>query len=188
MWAKTPTTIGKIKLENLVLIGLSGAGKSAVGKYLANKLERPFLDTDKIIISNTGEDIGYIFNNYGEAYFRHLESLVVNAVYKKEGAVISTGGGIILNPDNIHKLRENGLVFFLNANIPTLYRNLKEADNKNRPLLDKDNLKANIKETYHNRIDLYKTSCHYELSIDGKSIGEIGDEIIKIFNRHSSCS
>lgn len=175
-------------MVNLVLIGPSGAGKSAVGKYLANKLESPFLDTDEIIISNTGEDIGHIFKKYGETYFRQLESLVVNAIYKKEGVIVSTGGGIILNPDNIHKLRENGLVFFLNGSVSSLHQNLSQDGNENRPLLARDDLKNSIKEICHSRMDLYKTSCHYELSIDKKSIGEIGDEIIETFNRHSSCS
>ncbi len=99
-------------MKNIVLIGMSGSGKSTVGEYIAKELNSDFLDTDDIIVSNTGKSIEYIFSNYGEEYFRELERLTINSLEHREDMVIATGGGIVLNPKNIERLRHNGIVFY----------------------------------------------------------------------------
>ncbi len=168
---------------------MSGSGKTSVGEYVADKLDKTFLDTDDIIISNTGKDIEYIFNNYGEECFRKLEELVINTSAKKENMVISTGGGVVLNPTNIEKLKTKGIIFLLNGSIDTLYRNIIFSKSLGqRPLLKEGDLKKKIEGMYDIRKGLYLNSEDYLISIDDKGIEEIGDEIINIFREVTPCS
>lgn len=179
-----------INLKNIVLIGMSGVGKSTVGEYISNRLNKDLLDTDDIIISNTGKDIDYIFNNYGEKYFRELENLVVKSMSRKKGTVISTGGGIVLNPINIEKLKENGIIFFLKGSMETLYHNLNltKSLGGQRPLLNNRDLKSSIEKIYKTRENLYIKGGDYTISVDNRTVAEIGDEIIEIFMEINPCS
>ncbi|NLY78202.1 MAG: shikimate kinase [Tissierellia bacterium] len=177
-------------MNNIVLIGMSGVGKTTVGKYIASQLSMSFVDTDEIIINRSGTTISNIFNKFGEEYFRDLEKQVVEEVSKYNDTVISTGGGVILNRINIDNLKQNGLVFLLEASIDTLYSNLKDnlESKDHRPLLDGSGLRARIEKMYNDRKELYISSADYIIHIDEKAVEEIGDEIISIFNRLNSCS
>ena len=136
-----------------------------------------------------GKDINYIFNNYGEKYFRELEKLVISTLSKQKNTIISTGGGIVLNSINVEKLKKNGIIFFLKGNIKTIYHNisLSKASKEQRPLLDENDLKNSIEKIYKEREDLYLSSGDYIISVDGKTVKEIGDEIIQIFNENNPC-
>lgn len=179
-----------VRLENIVLVGMSGSGKSTIGEYLANKLKRPHIDTDKMIVSNSGKSINYIFENHGEDYFRQLESQIIESIQFEQGIIISTGGGVVLNRNNINILKRNGIIFFLNGSTQTLYRNLHSSEGykDGRPLLGGKDLMESLERIYSERQRLYYSSGDYEILIDNKSIEEIGDEIIKVFNELPSCS
>ncbi len=99
--------------ENIVLTGMPSSGKSVIGAILAERLDRKFFDTDKMIEDQTGSDIRTIFMEKGENAFRELEISVVKEVSSLQGAVISTGGGCVLNPLNIHRLKRNGRIYLL---------------------------------------------------------------------------
>lgn len=176
---------------NIVLIGMSGAGKTIVGKYISKILNKDFIDTDDLIIEITGKTIDCIFKEDGEAYFRQLEKDTIKNISSYKNKIISTGGGVVLDRANIHMLRENGIIFYLSASIDTLYRNLganiKEDDR--RPLLkySKD-LIEDISKLYKNRKNLYISSADYIVNIDGKSFETVGNEIISIFDSIYSCS
>lgn len=177
-------------LKNIVLIGMSGVGKSTIGKYISEKMNMDFLDTDDIIVSNTGKNINYIFDNYGEKCFRELEKLVISTLSQKESIIISTGGGIVLNLINIEKLKKNGIIFFLKGSVETLYQNIivSKGFKEQRPLLDEKNLKSSIEKIYKARENLYLSSGDYIISVDERTVKEIGDEIIQVFNEINSCS
>ena len=170
-------------MSNIVLIGMSGAGKTTIGKYLAKKLNMTLVDTDDIIVKKTGSTIDEIFNNRGEKYFRELEKKVVEEVSKYDSAVITTGGGVVLNRTNIDYLRNNGVIFLLQASIETLYNNLKRDEilNDHRPLLKGADLKKRLEKLYKERKNLYISSADYIIQVDGKAVDEIGNEIIFIF-------
>lgn len=170
-------------MSNIVLIGMSGAGKTTIGKYLAKKLNMTLVDTDDIIVKKTGSTIDEIFNNRGEKYFRELEKKVVEEVSKYDSAVITTGGGVVLNRTNIDCLRNNGVIFLLQASIETLYNNLKRDEilNDHRPLLKGPDLKKRLEKLYKERKNLYISSADYIIQVDGKAVDEIGNEIIFIF-------
>ncbi|CDF58224.1 shikimate kinase [Thermobrachium celere] len=156
---------------NIVLIGMPGCGKTTIGVKLAEKLGIPFFDTDMLIEKIYNETIPEMFKK-GEEYFRLKESQVVELVSNKDCCVISTGGGVILNDSNIKNLKRRGVIFFINRDLDAI---IKTIDTSNRPLL-KD--KNKIFELYHQRIELYRKYCDYE--IENISIDDTIDKIIKI--------
>lgn len=180
----------KNSLNNIVLIGMSGAGKSTVGKYIADKLKMRFVDTDDIIVTNSGKTIKHIFAEYGEEYFRRLEKEVITKLAPVSNTVIATGGGVVLDRANIELLKINGIIFFLEASIDTLVYNIERAAYKeHRPLIENSNNKrSRIERLYSSRERLYRESADYSIKTDNKSIAQIGDEIIFIFKNIDPCS
>lgn len=141
--------------KNIVLIGMPGSGKSTVGRILADKLSRRFIDTDEEIEKAVGMSIPKIFDLYGEEGFRKFEHEATIAVTKQSGAVIATGGGIIKRKDNTDALRQNSTVVFIRRDINAL-----SCDG--RPLSKKDKMQ----EMYAERAPLYLGACDIALDND----------------------
>ena len=141
--------------ENIVLSGMPGSGKSTVGKYLAQTLNRKFIDTDEEIVKQTGKEITDIFAEIGNEGFRRIEAEVIARVSSEnQGAVIATGGGAILRDDNVRALKRNGKIYFLNRPIENI---VPTAD---RPLaLDRAALEARFRERYAR----YLSTCDREI-------------------------
>ncbi len=158
------------KKRNIVLIGMPGCGKTTIGKVLADKLGREFVDTDEMIVKRSGREITDIFAADGEVEFRKIESEVIKEISLGNGLIISTGGGAVLNPENIRHLKHNGIVFFLDRELNEL---LPTSD---RPLA---NSKESIIRRYNERIDIYNSSNDYCVKVIGPQ--KTADEIIKIF-------
>ena len=138
-------------MKNLVLIGLSGCGKSTFGKRLAKRLRLPLLDTDVMIEKKTGRTIPDIFAADGESGFRDIESACAREAAAVQGAVISTGGGMILREENMKELSKNGLVVFIDRH-PS--RILRSTTLKDRPLVQDDRDK--LFRLYAARLALYR--------------------------------
>ncbi len=135
--------------ENIVLTGMPGSGKSTVGKLL-NIDGFAFIDTDEEIIKRCGCTIKELINLKGEKYFRDLETEVIKDISSKGCQIISTGGGAVLRPENIHYLKRNGKIFFINANPDRL------CPTDDRPLSDTSEKLRNI---YNERIDIYNSTA-----------------------------
>ena len=124
--------------ENIVLIGMPGSGKSAVGRILAEKTGRSLADTDQLITEKAGKPIPDIFRENGEPAFRDLETEIIRALSKQGGQIISTGGGAVLRPENVTALRQNGRLFWLDrdpeALVPTDDRPLADTAEKMKQL------------------------------------------------------
>lgn len=105
---------------SLVLIGMPGSGKSTLGRKVAERMNRPFVDADEEIIRRERLTIPEIFARYGEAYFRKVESEVLSDICRKGGQVISTGGGAILKPENVRALRQNARVCMIQRDLTQL--------------------------------------------------------------------
>ena len=118
--------------KNIVFIGLTGCGKSTIGKILAKDLGKRFIDMDLYIEEKEGKTVSEIFAQHGEAYFRQAETLAAQQLSQTGGTVIATGGGIILNPENIAYLKQNGIILFLDRSPEAI---LKKIDLRNRPML-----------------------------------------------------
>ncbi|CAN5789270.1 shikimate kinase AroK [soil metagenome] len=148
----------------LALIGYRGSGKSTVGRLLADRLGRPFVDADKEIEARAGRSIASIFANQGEAAFRDLEAAVLlDLIGRTDGAVLATGGGVILRESNREALRRYGFVAWLTADPETLVKRLG-SDPAGRPALTSSGLLGEINEVLESRSPLYRAVA--DLSVD----------------------
>lgn len=163
---------------NIILIGFMGTGKTSVGKRIAKALHMDFVDTDQVIEEVTGMEIKEIFQRYGEKRFRSEESAAVKRVTQKDNQVISTGGGIVLNPENLNALKEGGLVIALNASPEVIFERVSK--NKNRPLLQTPDPLSTIIELSSQRKPLYN-QAHISITTDNKSLNEVTDEVIEVY-------
>lgn len=157
--------------ENIVLTGMPSSGKTTVGKYLAGITGKEFIDTDDEIVKKIGMDIPSYFAKYGEKAFRDVESEVIGEISKKNGLIISTGGGAILRKENVRSLKQNGRVYFLNRSLELL------TPTSSRPL--SSDMEA-LKKRFEERYELYLSSCDVEIKADG-TVKEVGNIISEEF-------
>jgi shikimate dehydrogenase len=143
--------------KNIVLIGMPSCGKSTVGKKIAELLRRSFYDTDDIIEEREKSSIKTIFEQKGEDYFRRLESDVVTEISKLSGVVISTGGGVVLNENNIRWLKKNGKVFFIDRPLENLITTSSRPLSSNR---------SDLEKLYKTRYSIYKSCADVILKSD----------------------
>ncbi|NPV90407.1 MAG: 3-dehydroquinate synthase [Firmicutes bacterium] len=161
--------------SNLVLIGFMGTGKSSVGRSLARKLDMQLVDTDQEVESATGLTVPEIFRRYGEVRFRSEESLIVKKISRYENCVIATGGGVVLNEENLTELKRNGCLVCLRSR-PEIIKS--RVQRKPRPLLARDNSLENIQRMLQERERFYeKAELVVETSDDPleKVVDEIAD-------------
>ncbi len=157
--------------ENIVLIGMPSSGKTTVGKLIAKKLARPFSDTDELITKVAGESIPEIFKKQGEKGFRRLECDVIANAASLSGNVIATGGGAVLNRQNVNNLMQNGRIFFLDRALDLLI------PTEDRPL---GSTREDIEKRYRERYALYREACHYHVDASGDA-EEVANTIIEEF-------
>ena len=147
----------------IFIVGLMGSGKTSVGKILAKKIGRQFFDTDQEIIRNENLNISQIFDKHGENYFRELEYKVLTKLKNNTESIISTGGGIVLKKENIDIMTDNGIIIFLNIDVKTQITRIK--NKKNRPLLDSNNLKDDLKNMKNCRDKIYESIADYIVDV-----------------------
>ena len=147
----------RAKKENIVLIGMPASGKSTVGKMIAEKLERRFVDTDDLITEKIGMSIREYIEGYGEGEFRRGESEVINALAAESSLVIATGGGAVLKEENISALKYNGRLFFIDRPLDSL------VPTEDRPLSSD---RASIEKRYEERYSIYCQSCDVHINAD----------------------
>lgn len=150
--------------QNIILVGLMGAGKTTIGKTLAKRLGWGFLDTDHEIEARTGVSIPVIFEIEGEDGFRNRESRMVADVIRLENTVIATGGGIVLREDNRAQLSRSGLVVYLNASPDSLIERLRH--DKSRPLLQVPDPLAKLRELHVQRDPYYRQVADLVIDVD----------------------
>ena len=160
---------------NYFLIGMPGCGKSKTAKYLQIEKSCTIIDLDKYIEEKTGMNIPKIFEEYGESYFRTLETKMLKLINEEfDNVVVSCGGGIVVNPLNKEAMK-NGLTIFLNANIDTLKSHLENSCTS-RPLLKV----KTIEELYNERFSLYLDFADY--TINYTDFESVGNKIMEIIN------
>ncbi len=143
------------EMQNIVLVGMPGCGKTTVGKALAEQLNRPFFDADEEILKQTGKSAEAWIEACGEAVFRQKETEVLESLCKQSGTVIATGGGAVTVPENADILRQNSIVFFINRDVSAL-------PVEGRPL----SKATALSEMYEVRLPLYRGVCDYEIAAD----------------------
>ncbi len=168
---------GKLKKSNIVLTGFMGTGKTSVGKRLASILGMDFVDTDMEIERLTGLKIPEIFQMYGEERFRKEESADVERIAALQNTVVATGGGVVLNPENMRHLRKNGFVVLLQARPEVIARRLQGSDD--RPLLaDKEQLIERIEGLLQEREPYYE-DCDLKIDTSDLDVQGVAEKIIK---------
>ena len=161
---------------NIVLCGMMGGGKTRVGIRIAELTRRRWFDTD-IVISDRYGKISDLFEYYGEAHFRALETEIVKELSALDDLVISTGGGLVLKSENSELLKQNGKIVFMRASFETLLKRVR-AD-ETRPLLkDMGKTAERLKELLDARTPVYEFVADTIVDTDGKSIDEIAREIV----------
>jgi shikimate kinase len=163
------------RCANIYLVGLMGAGKTTVGRQLAKRLQRRFLDSDHEIEARTGVRIPVIFEIEGEGGFRKRESQILAELATETDLVVATGGGAVLATENRQCLRETGVVVYLHAPPEVLCERTR--NDRNRPLLRVADPLARLRELYMQRDPIYRDAAH--LVVDSKS-GPCGHLVLKI--------
>lgn len=145
-------------IKNIVIVGITGVGKTTIGKFLAEKLNKQFIDLDKYIELACGVDIPTIFELEGEQGFRERETESLKQVIaNNDNYVLSLGGGCVIKPENRYLIsRQKNLVVQLIADIETLVERLSKSPGK-RPLLQNQDLKTKIEKIYTDRREFYDT-------------------------------
>lgn len=165
------------KKQNIVLVGFMGTGKTTVGHFLAEATGMPLVDMDTLIEQRTQKTIPEIFAKEGEASFRNLERELTKELAQKTGQVVSTGGGLVLNPDNIRDFEKTSLVICLLASEETLMSRLK--GDSSRPLLAGEK-EEKIKQLLQTRRPLYEAISH-KIDTNKRSPEEIARQILALY-------
>ena len=164
-------------MENIILIGFMGCGKTTLGIKLSYRMRRPLLDTDKLIEKDEGRLISEIFDTDGEAYFRDLETECLKKLIRTtNNHIISVGGGLPVREENHALLKDLGTVVYLRASALTIYERLKH--DKTRPLLQGDDPQLKIKTLMEKRAAIYEKAADIIIDVDDKDFDSILDEIV----------
>ncbi len=169
-------------MKNIVLIGFMGTGKTSLGRRLARRLGREFVDTDVEIENITGKTVARIFARDGETRFRSEEALLVEKLARRRNLVISTGGGMVLNPENVRLLRENGVFIALTAAPEVIYHRVKRK--KIRPLLLKGDLKERIRTLLKERDGAYHIA-EFTVDTGACNLEEAVEQIIRFLSERN---
>lgn len=163
--------------SNIALIGFMGTGKTAVGKVLAEKLGRKFVELDSLIEQKAGKSIPDIFQQDGEADFRELEIEVTKEVSKDKNLVIACGGGIVLNKINIDRLRQQSRIVYLTASLGVILKRVS-GEAGERPLLKAASRALNIRELLGFRKPFYEGAADIIINTSKLDINSVAEQII----------
>ena len=169
-------------MKSIYLCGFMGCGKTHIGKRLSKKLEMPFIDLDNYIVEKENRSIPEIFEQSGEPYFRKLEAECLKEL--KDGYIVATGGGTLINDDTAKFAGAHGVTVFLDARFPVCYGRIK--DDQNRPLVV-NNTREQLYEIFLKRRDIYKRNSAVAVTAEGTSF-EITSAVIKAVKEFTETS
>lgn len=152
-----------------------GAGKSAVGRQLARLLHLEFIDSDEEIETRTGVDIPFIFEKEGEEGFRKREVQVIDELSRRDGVVLATGGGAIMNADSRNRLGARGYVVYLYTSVAQQLERTRRG--RSRPMLNNENPKKVLEELMAIRDPLYREVADLIVDTDGRRVSTVAREI-----------
>ncbi len=162
--------------KTVVMVGMMGAGKTAVGRALAARLSAQFLDSDAEIEIAANMTVPEIFTRDGERFFRRKETQIIRRLLRDESCVLSTGGGAFMSAQNRSMISKNGVSVWLNADLDVLWNRVRHKTT--RPLLRTDNPKATLGEIYKERVPIYGLADVSVVSDGNASIEEMVDRVL----------
>ena len=172
-----------LEKKKIVLVGMTGVGKTTIGRVLSKILRRTFIDIDIEVEKASGQKIHHIFEKYGEDEFRKIEKKTLyRFLNTKINFVISTGAGILGDQETINVIKKNSVCVFLDIKIKNLIERLNN-NFKSRPLLKDGNLRENLENMIKKRIQNYE-QAHIIIPVDGLSIPDIVRRVINNLKYH----
>ncbi len=168
---------------NIFLVGMMGAGKTTLGKVLAQRLGMEFIDTDRILVERTGVPVATIFEIEGEAGFRKREAGAIAELCQREGCVVATGGGAILAEDNRIAMRAHGTVIYLRARLENLWERTRH--DTSRPLLATPDPRATLAELLEKRDPLYREAAHLVVDTGTQSASTLVTRVVAALREQS---
>lgn len=166
-------------MKNIYLVGFMGTGKTAAGQIVAETLHKEFLETDERIEQEQGKKISEIFATQGQAYFRTLEKKLLAAIASKTDLIVSCGGGLICDEDNIRIMRASGTIITLKASPKTIYERTKQYTH--RPLLNVKDPLSVITKLLAER-EVFYSRAHFSVDTENIAPPQVAAAIIKIAN------
>jgi shikimate kinase len=165
---------------NLVLIGYRATGKTSVGARLAETLRRPFVDLDQVLVREAGRSVADIVAQNGWAEFRRLEKELVARYRDAGGQVLATGGGVVLDPDNVAALRENGILIWLTADPAAIQARLAEDQPRdaNRPSLTGGDTIREVTDVLAARAPLYQAAAQMIVDTNHRSVAQVVELVL----------
>ena len=168
------------RVNNVFLVGPMGAGKSTIGRQVASLLRLDFDDTDHEIQRRTGVDIATIFDFEGEEGFRRREKAILDELTQREGQVLATGGGSVLDTDNLRNLSSRGVVVYLYCSPEQQHqRTLRD---KRRPLLQTKDPLSKLRQLMEERDPLYRKAADLVVTTENRSASSVANEIVRKLN------
>lgn len=168
-------------MQNLILIGPMGSGKTTVGKQLAKRLRMDFVDSDHMIEDRCGVSISTIFDIEGEEGFRKRETKMLEELCDRSGIVLATGGGAITVEENRILLRKSGFVVYLKTSIETQLARTQK--NQNRPLLENVNAEKKLSELMEERGVLYEQEADLVVTSGERVVSKVVDEVVEALDK-----
>ena len=163
-----------------------GAGKTAIGRELAKELKLQFLDADQELERRTGADIALIFEKEGEAGFRRRERELIQELTQRQGLVLATGGGAVLDPDNRAALKSRGFVIYLKASVAA--QAARTGQSRKRPLLETEDRETRLTELFSLRAPLYEELAQLTVETDSGHVRQITQRILEGLERRGVAS
>jgi len=168
-------------MGHLWLIGMMGAGKSVVGKAVADQSDATFIDIDAEVAGRMGCSIAELWGTRGESAFRDMEAAQIADAATKALAVIATGGGAVLREDNVATMRASGVVVWLNAPSPVLAARLG-AGTEHRPLLTGSDSELTLAGLLEEREPAYRAAAHFEVDTTDRDVATVAKEVEALWN------
>ena len=172
--------------DNIFLIGMMGAGKTTLGKALARRLGREFIDSDRVLVERTGVPVATIFEIEGEEGFRRRESTLLAELAARSRCIIATGGGIVLSAANRGLMRASGTVVYLKARLESLWERTRH--DSSRPLLATPDPRARLAELLAEREPLYREAAHVIVETGQQSPATAVARVLGALRDHETAS
>ena len=167
---------------NIVLIGYRGTGKSTIAKILSARLKWSRFNLDEAIVQEMGMSIPQMVEKHGWEFFRDVEARIVEKASNKDKTIIDAGGGVVVRPKNIERLRQNGVIIWLKARPETIIRRIN--DNTDRPsLTGKKSFLEEVQEVLAERAPKYQAAAHVAIDTDNLSPQDVAEKIIEELKR-----
>jgi shikimate kinase len=166
-----------MKSASIILIGFMGAGKSTVADRLSHMIEMDVIDTDEMIVGQSGMSINEIFSRFGEEHFRDLETAALRTLAERDPLIVSCGGGTPLRRENVDIMRSFGVIVWLSAQPQTIYDRVHLSTT--RPLLKNNNTVEGIERLLNDRLPLYERAADVIIPTDELTVDEVCRSLVE---------